>query len=333
VVALLALSVVPTRTFASEPTAADKASAKDYVHEGKELRGKGDHAGALKKFSAAYAIVPTPITGLAVAQEQVALEMLVEARDTLGEIQRMPTKATESPEAKTARDDAATLLAEIMPKIPIVEIKVSGAPAGSTVTLTVDGRTVPAIAASEGLRINPGHHTVVASVAGRADATKAVDLKTSERGKVELVFAASDAGPAKTDPSAEPTTTTEPTKSSPPDVDSGSSGSGSSRKTIGLILGGGGVVIAGIGGFLAFKGNDDFKHPGDDAGVCNATCQSNQSSAQTKTRLGFGLVGLGAAALATGVVLFVLAPGDNKSGSSKTQFALTPTGFVFKTAF
>ena len=188
---MLATALAPL-AFA-EPSAAYRASAKHWMREGKEFRAKSDHAGALKKFSAAYSVVPTLITGLAVAQVQVALRLLVEARDTLGEIQRMPPKATESADGKVARDEAAGLLTDVVARIPVVEVRVTGAPAGSVVTLTIDGRAVPASAAEDGWRVDPVSHSIVATTTGRPDQSSKLELKERDRKKIELVFPAPEA--------------------------------------------------------------------------------------------------------------------------------------------
>lgn len=320
----------------AESTPADKASARDFMRDGKELRAKGDHAGALKKFRAAYSLVPTPITGVAVAQEQVAVGQLVEARETLGEIERMPAKATESDEGRKAREDATALHAQIAPKIPTLEISVKGLAAGKSVVLTVDGAPVPAVAAEQGIRVNPGAHVVVAKVDAE-ERTKSVDLKEGQRAKVELDFSAVAAPkPPETPKPIEPPVTTSPvtppttalSPGTPATVDTGSSGSG--QRTAGLVLAVGGVVLGGVGGYLAFKGNDQFKNPGDDMGVCDTTCQSNQSAGQSKTRIGVGLIVVGAAAAVTGVVLYLVAP---KSASGGPTVGVTPGGLVFRTTF
>jgi hypothetical protein len=300
------------------------------MHEGKDLRAKGDHAGALKKFSAAYSVVPTPITGLAVAQEQVALGLLVEARDTLGEVQRMPTKATESADGKAARDEAATLLSDVMARIPIVEVRVTGAPAGSGVTLTIDSRSVPASAAEEGWRVNPGRHTVVASLVGRPDQTSAIELKERDRKKVELVFPAvvstKPVDPVKpveppqpVTPPATKTTLAEAPKESTPAPTPDTPSSGSSTKYIGIAALGTGVVAVGIGGVLGLAARSKYNSAKSDhcdsAGICDAEGKKLTDDARGLGTTGTIVFTVGAVIAVGGAVLWLTAP---DGGATKT---------------
>lgn len=307
----------------AETTPADKASAKDWMREGKDLRAKGDHAGALKKFSAAYSVVPTPITGLAVAQEQVALGLLVEARDTLGEVQRMPTKATESADGKSARDEAASLLSDVMARIPIVEIRVTGVPAGGAVTLTIDGRSVPAIAAEEGWRVNPGRHTVVASLAGRPDQSTAIELKERDRKKVELVFPAlvtpKPVEPEKPAEPAKPVTPPEPARDSTPPATPDTPASASSTKYIGIAALGTGVLAVGIGGILGLAARSKYNSAKSDhcssAGICDAEGKTLTDDARGLGTAGTVVFTVGAVIAVGGAVLWLTAP---DAGATKT---------------
>ena len=328
--------VVCPSTAVAEPSATDKVTARDLMREGKELRAKNDHEGARKKFQGAYAVFPTPITGLALARELIALGQLVEARELLGEILRMPEKATETDEGRKARAEASTLQGETTPRIPVIEITIKGVAAGRSVELTVDDKSVPASTAEAGLRVNPGAHTVVAKLDGR-EQSKSFDAKESERGKLELDFTVTVTPTTPTEPpkpiDTKPTESSTPPPAPKPDPKADEARAGSGTRWIGITAGLAGVVVAGVGGIVALKGSDQFHHPGDNGGICDATCQSNQSSGQSKTRIGLGLVGVGAAVAITGVVLWVTAPSDPKSGSTGPQVGVTPGGLIFRTTF
>jgi hypothetical protein len=112
------------------------------------------------------------------------------------------------------------------------------------------------------------------------------------------------------------------------------SGGGSGQRTAGIVIGISGVVVGGVGGFLAANGSSAFKSPGDDHGICDAACQSNQASAQTRVRVGWGLAGVGIAAGVTGVVLIVTAPAasDAKPGA-RASLGISPTGVVLTGEF
>lgn len=330
---LLAASASPLAALA-EPSATDKASARDFMRDGKELRAKGDHPGALKKFQAAYALFPSPITGLALAQELAATGKLVEARETLGDVERMPPKPNESDEGRKAREEASTLRAELLARIPTLEVTLKGVPAGKTATVTIDGASTPAVAAEQGVRVNPGMRAVAARVDAE-ERTRSVELKEGQRAKLELdltpasapkpVEREKPAEPAKPAKPIEPARPAEPAR--PVDV----AGGGGAQRWIGITALGVGVVGVGVGGFLAIKGNADFNDPGDDAGVCGADCQSRQASARSSFRAGALILGIGAAVAVTGVVLWLGAP-DGSKGSA-TQVGVTPGGLTFRTTF
>src|ERR1700722_14015621 len=84
--------LLATTTASAEPTAADRATARTLMQQGRDLRDKGDLKEALKRFQGADDAVHAPSTALELARTQVALSLLVEARDTLAAIRRLPVK-------------------------------------------------------------------------------------------------------------------------------------------------------------------------------------------------------------------------------------------------
>ena len=74
----------------AEPTAADRETARSLMQEARDLRDKGHVQDALKRFKAADDIMHVPTTGLEVARTQASMGMLVEARDTVANIRKLP---------------------------------------------------------------------------------------------------------------------------------------------------------------------------------------------------------------------------------------------------
>jgi len=169
-------------------------SAKVQFTQGLELRGKNDEAGALAHFKAAYALVPSPITGLELGRTQLALGQILEGRATLLEAAAMPKKDSESERAGQARDEAAKLADEAKGRLASVQVTYVSAPKG-TVTLTIDDAPIPPDAASLPRVVNPGHHVIVArsdGKVGRAD----VDVQSGEQRAVPLTFVSETPAPA-----------------------------------------------------------------------------------------------------------------------------------------
>src|SRR5260221_5508152 len=84
-----------TQAAPAGPSAAEKETARSLMKAGRASRDKGDHKAALESFKAADAIMKVPTTGLEVGREQVALGLLVEARDTFLKIVRIPVEPKE----------------------------------------------------------------------------------------------------------------------------------------------------------------------------------------------------------------------------------------------
>jgi tetratricopeptide (TPR) repeat protein len=88
------------------PPAADaqpKARAQGLLNAGSELYGKGDHAGALEKFNAAYAANPSPKLMFDIGQSNRDLSRPVEALEAFERFLASDTNA--SPETNENRED------------------------------------------------------------------------------------------------------------------------------------------------------------------------------------------------------------------------------------
>ncbi len=313
------LALAPAPAAAGEPSNADKATARDLLHEGKQLRQKNDHAGALRKFQGAWALVPTPLTGVALAREQIALGQLVEAREVLGDIERMPVKPTESGEGSKARAEAASLHAEIAPRIPVLEIAVHGVAPDETVALTIDGRPEPRAAAEAGLRIDPGTHVVVATVRGQPQ-SKTFEAKESTRGKLDFEFKADAAASTPTATPAPQNVTT--TSTAAPVVGARASAAAadasapSPLKWIGAVAIGAGLVGMGVGGFLGLSAKSAYDSAKSDhcpTGACDPAGMSAIADARSRAGSATIIVGVGAAVAVGGVVMVLAAPSSSPS--------------------
>jgi hypothetical protein len=101
----------------AQPAAADVESAKVAYGEGKALRDNHDLPGALARFKAAYALVPTPITALEVGRTLLAMGQPADALDVLVGIEKMPSNSGESEKAAEARVEAAQLASDARSKV------------------------------------------------------------------------------------------------------------------------------------------------------------------------------------------------------------------------
>ena len=119
---------------------------------------------ALARFSSADALMSVPTTGFEVAATQAQLGRLVEARETLRRVLAIAQSPDDPEPFNEARAKARALDQQLLARVGMLRFAISGLSESDTVELTVDGESVPR---TTPLRVNPGHHVVVARAHGR----------------------------------------------------------------------------------------------------------------------------------------------------------------------
>ncbi|MBK7398883.1 MAG: hypothetical protein IPJ34_21965 [Myxococcales bacterium] len=159
--AVLLLAQVPLGLplASAAPSAIDLESARELWREGKKLREAGKLPEALEKFRAAWALAPTPITGLDLAKTLALVGKLVEARETALTASKLPVPPNESATAQKAREEADALALSLKDRIPSLVPKVSGVDP-ATVKVLVDEAEVPTAALGQPRRLDPGTHVL-----------------------------------------------------------------------------------------------------------------------------------------------------------------------------
>jgi hypothetical protein len=261
----------------SEPSEADKDAARKLMDQGRAKEGAGDKAGALDAYLAADRIMGVPTTGLSVAEAALEMGKLVEARDVLLRVVRHPVSPSEPLPFAKARLEAKAMAAELDKRIPSLTLSVTGAAAGTVVTVTVDGVAVPAETLQFPRAVNPGKRQVVASAPGYRSARKSVTLAEGEQATLSLAL-------------------------EPGEQDSPSTGGLTLEGISPLFWVGLGVTVAGLGvgiptGALAMSKSSDLKGVCDDDYGCPRSRKSEIDSmtalAHTST-VSFAVAGAGA---------------------------------------
>src|SRR4051812_21534293 len=162
--ALIAAVLLGASPASAEPSLSDRETARSLMDDGDAKRDKGDFKAALKSYEAADAIMHVPTTGLEVARAQAQLGMLLEARETLGRVARLPPRPGEPAPFTAARKTAEQLSTDLAARIPSVTVMIANAEPGQTPQLVFDGEAVPPAAAQAPRKVNPGRHTIVARV-------------------------------------------------------------------------------------------------------------------------------------------------------------------------
>jgi hypothetical protein len=306
----------------AEPSAADKETARRLMTEGRAHRKDGDNKAALQSFIAADAIMHVPTTGLEVARTEVDLGQLVEARDQLLAIARLPNSDKEPRAFSEARETAKALGAEIEPRIPSVRVKVQGAPSGAAVKVVVDGAEIPSVALTAPRAVDPGHHVIAAS-AGAEPHQVEVDVAEGETKDVTV-----DLGAATADGNAPPPA-------------GGKSGEGTDpvrlASYIGFGVGGAGLILGAVTGILAISKLSAAKQQGCVGNDCPPAADSDLNSASTMATLstvGFVVGGVG---VAGGVTAFLLSrhstPADSHAAAPSVSFYFGPSAAGLRGTF
>lgn len=230
---VLCLSLV-AHTASADPSAADVETARALYVEGLELRDKGDLDTSLSRFKAAHALAATPITSLELGRAHVLLGQLVEARDVLLLVERLPPSASESTKAQHARGEARTLAEQLRTRIPSLTITFEKKPARPP-RVAIDGSTIPPEALGVPRKVNPGKHVVLAEA---GSVRTAVDVLLVE-GETKNLVLKLDVPPGDDTPPPLP----------PPGTDTGMG----TWFYVGLAAAGMGVVAGSITGAVALS--------------------------------------------------------------------------------
>jgi len=307
--AAAALAVAPV-VLAQGYTAGDIAQARELLNAGLSLRDKGDTAGAIEKLLGAHVLVHTPITALELGRTYALVGRLVEARETFLSIERMAPRPEETERSRSARAEGARLAAQIRPRIPTLETRITGAPLDSVV-VTIDGAAVPREALAAPRLVDPGSHRVVARSTGGGVAEVRVELKEGEARSVELVI-----GPPTSTPSATVSPAPAPPASPPAPPAEGAAPRSRSRALEWSLLAGGAAIGATGGVLMAVE-----------AGKASDARNERDRSAYDAAATGWtaGLVGaiVGGAAVAVSGVLFAASPGSNETRASGASLWLS----------
>ncbi len=317
-VASVAATNLSHEAMAQEASAVDIAQARELLNQGLDLRKRGDNAGALEKLKGAHALGHTPITGLELGRTYLTLGRLVEAREALLSIGRIPVRAEETIRSKTARQQSADLAEQLRLRIPTLTVRITGVPVDS-VSVTIDGAVVPTVALAAPRLLDPGGHDVSARSTTGGTAETRVELKEGETRDVELkiVFTGGTAvAPAAEAGAESPASSTLPATAGDAPVSAFSPAPSSKLRVPALALMGGGLVVGGAGAVLLFV---------ESAKAVDANTRHDKSgydSASTAWTVGLVAAIAGGVALGSGGILLFISRPKSGGGGPQASIAL-----------
>lgn len=288
-------------------TASEKASAEALFQAGRELLAAGKYADACAKLEASQRLDAGLGTLLYLADCYEKAGRLASAWATFKEAESLAMARSEPPRAQVALKRAIAL----EPRLPKLWIKMAdGNPPDTQVKR--NGAMVPRESWGLALPVDAGEQRVEVSAPGRKPWSTTISIP-GEATNTSLDVPLLEQAPMEEKPAAPAPAPAAPLDSGP--VESESTGSG--QRTIGLVVGGVGIVGIGVGSFFGLRAkskNDDSKaHCPNDPNVCDAVGTELRNDAKSAAGLSTAFMIGGGALLATGIVVFLTAP----SGSGK----------------
>ena len=307
----------------SPPSEEQVQAARVAYREARELHRQGRLKEALERALEAYKIASTPVTALEAGHLLVELGRLVEAREIMRSVALFPVSPRESEKGRDARQEAATLGATLDARIP--KVAIAGRPAGMDVIL--DGKPFTAGDATAWLGLDPGAHSLVVRAGERTCTTINLTLAEAEARTIDLHEAASTCRVEAASLPAESATASSqaqapgslgPREAAPPAPLVPSSGLARGESTMsgwrwaGVAIVGAGAIGVGVGGAVALAAKSNYDAVAGDCPPRGCTLSAYDARLNARSQADAATVAMvvGAAALAGGTLIIVLAPGS-----------------------
>lgn len=312
--------VAPAALAQDQPQAESVAAARSLGMQGIKLADAGDCKGAIEKLSRAESLYHAPSILARLGECQVNVGQVVLGTENLNRVVREQLSATAPKAFRDAQERAKGVLNSALPKIAHLTVRVE--PADARPQVTVAGAAIPPALIGVERPTDPGTHEVVVSAPGYLEQKTSVTLAEGGSQEIAVKLEKDPAAAVVTPP---PTTTAPPVVMGPttPPADTGPKKS-NTLAYVALGVGGAGLVVGGVTGFLALGKKGDLK------GCVDTKCPSSQQdtldgakSMATVSTVGFavGFVGVG-----VGVVLLLTGNSSASASASKSAPKLAKHG-------
>lgn len=316
-VSTLTSSLVASAAFAqNQPPAESVAAARSLGMQGIKLADAGDCNGAIEKLSRAESLYHAPSILSRLGECQVKVGQIVLGTENLNRVVREQLEPTAPKAFRDAQERAKGVLSAALPKIAHLTVRID--PANVNPQITVAGTPIPAALIGIERPTDPGTHEVVVSAPGYLEQKTSVTLAEGGSQEISLKLEKDPNTVAATPPppvAPQPVVTTAPVG---PPADSSPKKS-NTLAYVALGVGGAGLVVGGITGFLALGKKSDLK------GCVDTKCPSSQEDTLNSARgmatvstvsFAVGFVGVG-----LGVVLLLTGNNSASAGTGKPQLA------------
>jgi hypothetical protein len=304
-----------------------KAAAQALFDEGRSLVKHQQFAEACPKFAESQRLDPGIGTELWLADCYENNGQVASAWAAFKEAAAAAALSHDKREG-VARDRAAALES----KIPRLMVLVSDAAASEQLEVRRDGMLVASTAWGFALPVDPGAHTIAASAVGHVPWSTTVQVPARPDTLQVTIPALDDLPPPAevgketvVEPPGAPRAAivaTPPENPAPPRDDT--SGAGTAQRVGGIVLGGAGLLGVAVGTFFSFDAKSTYDASNHDGCLPNNQClpsgMEDRNRADKQALVATVAMGLGAAAMVSGALLYFFAP----SGGRGTSVAIAP---------
>ncbi|MBK9031583.1 MAG: hypothetical protein IPL61_09660 [Myxococcales bacterium] len=295
-VVLAFLATLAAGAIAQPSEAVQKAD--ELFQQGRALLDAGDAVAACPKFEESQRLDPGLGTLLNLADCYERTGRLGSALTAFRSAEEQARRLGERKRETAAADRARSLEG----RVSRVTITVAAGERSEGFEVRRNGAIVPALDFGRPIAVDPGPITIEAVAPGREPFRRAIDIsRTQSQHQVDIpVLAPTRAAPPPDDQVTPPP---------PPPLVAATVDAGAGRRRLGYIVGGLGVVGLGAGIAIGLKAKGDYGDANCPAGTCASAADLDQANdARRLGTIGTIVGGVGVAALATGVVLWLTAP-------------------------
>ncbi len=291
----------------AQPSAADQARATQLFEDAQKQMAAGDYAAACPKFKESQRLDAELGTMLHLADCYEKAGKTASAWAMFKDAVQIAQQRND-PREKAAQAHVTAL----EPKLSWLTVRVKD-PSIRGLEVQLDGEAIGRAAWGLEQPMDPGSHTVAASAPGRRSWNTTVEVGANA-GKLGIVVPELQKAPEeKPSPTAAPATTAPLT----PRHEHGGSGT---LQTVGLVVGGAGLVGLATGGVLGLMAKSKFDSASSHCnnGVCDAAGVAIRHDAVSRGNVATVVVGVGAAILVAGGVIWLAGP------HAKTEVGVGP---------
>lgn len=306
--------VAPVAFAQGQPQAESVAAARSLGLQGIKLADAGDCKGALEKLSRAESLYHAPSILGRLGECQVNVGQVVAGTENLNRVVREELAANAPKAFKDAQTRARGVLNTALPKIAHLTVRVE--PADATPQVTVAGVSMPPALIGVERPTDPGSHEVVVSAPGYLEQKSRVTLTEGGTQELSIRLQKDPAAVVAPPPEAAPTLVATSPAAPPSDT---SHKKNNTLAYVALGVGGAGLVVGGITGFLALGKKSDLDNcEGQRCPSSEADKLDSAKSLATVSTVGFavGFVGVGA-----GIVLLLSGGSNNNARLAAPKLA------------